>query len=132
MSGERQLIFFDGVCNLCNAFVDFVVRRDAENLFAFAPLQGKTAQHKLSAETRASLRSVVLLTQGQAFEQSDAALMVLQQLGGLWGLMRVFWIVPRPLRDGVYGWVAKNRYRLFGKRETCRLPTAEERAKFLE
>lgn len=129
---DKQIIFFDGVCNLCNFFVDFVVKRDAEEKFQFAPIQGETGKRTLPEEARMSLRSVVLWNQGQHFERSDAALMILQQLGGLWGAMRVFWVVPRPLRDSLYGLIARYRYLLFGKRETCRLPTPAERARFLD
>ncbi|MGE3260271.1 MAG: thiol-disulfide oxidoreductase DCC family protein [Bacteriovoracia bacterium] len=129
---DKQIIFFDGVCNLCNFFVDFVVKRDLDQKFQFASIQGETGKRTLPAEARLSLRSVVLWTQGQHFERSDAALMVLQQLGGLWGAFRIFWVVPRPIRDFLYGLVARYRYFLFGKRETCRLPTPAERARFLD
>lgn len=128
---DRQIIFFDGVCNLCNAFVDFLIRRDKDQIFSFAPLQGETARHKLPDGQPARLSSVVLWNQGQILEKSDAALMILQQLGGPWWFMRVFWILPSFLRDFVYDLIAANRYRLFGKRETCRLPTPEEKARFL-
>lgn len=128
---DRQIIFFDGVCNLCNAFVDFLVKRDKDQSFFFAPLQGEVASLKLPAGRPAQLNSVVLWNQGQILEKSDAALMILQQLGGGWWLMRVFWIVPAVLRDLVYDFVAANRYRFFGKRETCRLPSPEEKARFL-
>jgi predicted DCC family thiol-disulfide oxidoreductase YuxK len=128
---DRQIIFFDGVCNLCNAFVDFLFKRDRDLNFTFAPLQGETARHKLNDSQASKLGSVVLWNQGEILEKSDAALMILQQLGGPWWLMRIFWIVPKFLRDLVYDFVATNRYRLFGKRETCRLPTPEEKARFL-
>jgi predicted DCC family thiol-disulfide oxidoreductase YuxK len=128
---DRQIIFFDGVCNLCNGFVDFLVSRDKEQVFFFAPLQGETARLRLAADVPAKLNSVVLWNQGQILEKSDAALMILQQLGGIWWLSRLFWIVPAFLRDLIYDLVAVNRYRLFGRRETCRLPTPEEKARFL-
>lgn len=127
---ERQIIFFDGVCNLCNAFVDFLIARDKDQLFHFAPLQGETARARLPADAL-SLRSVVLWNQGERLEKSDAALMILQQLGGIWWLSRIFWVVPGFLRDLVYDFVAANRYGFFGKRETCRLPSPEEKARFL-
>lgn len=128
---DRQIIFFDGVCNLCNAFVDFLIRRDKDQNFFFAPLQGETARLKLPEGQPAKLNSVVLWNQGEVLEKSDAALMILQQLGGPWWLMRVFWVVPSFLRDLAYDFVAANRYRFFGKRETCRLPTPAEKARFL-
>jgi predicted DCC family thiol-disulfide oxidoreductase YuxK len=129
---ERQIIFFDGVCNLCNAFVDFLVRWDSERIFYFAPLQGSNAKQLLPAKIPAELNSVVLWNQGELHEKSDAALMVLQQLGGLWWLTKIFWVLPKGVRDWFYDRVAKNRYALFGKRETCRLPTPAERARFLD
>ena len=132
MKHERQIIFFDGVCNLCNSFVDFLVRRDREHLFDFAPLQGSTARQLLPPHIPAELRSVVLWSQGEVHEKSDAALMILPQLGGLFYLLRAGWLVPKGLRDMIYDLVARNRYRLFGKRETCRLPTADERGRFLD
>lgn len=132
MKLDRQVIFFDGVCNLCNAFVDFLVRRDSEHLFYFAPLQGSHARQLLPTRLPENLSSVVLWSQGEIHEKSDAALMVLQQLGGLWGALRIFWIFPKGLRDWAYDLVARHRYTLFGKRETCRLPTSEERARFLD
>lgn len=127
-----QVVFFDGVCLLCNGFVDFLLRRDVERLFQFAPLQGERAKVLLPAELHSDVNTVVLWSQGQVFTRSDAVLTVLTQLGGAWGLMKVFWIVPRPLRDLAYRFVAGNRYRWFGRRETCRLPTAGERSRFLD
>ena len=132
MSEDKQIIFFDGVCNLCNAFVDFLLKRDQDQLFLFAPLQGRSAAQKLPDEVVGGLKSVSLWSQGQVFQKSDAALMILQQLGGAWWCMRVFWAVPSPLRDLVYDLVAAKRYALFGRRETCRLPTPAERARFLD
>jgi predicted DCC family thiol-disulfide oxidoreductase YuxK len=127
-----QIVFFDGLCNLCNGFVDFVVRRDSVGVFKFAPLQGKAAQEKLTAELRGELRTVALWSQGQVYTKSDAALTVLTQLGGSWVLFKGFWLLPKFLRDLVYDLVAGNRYAWFGKRDTCRLPTEEERARFLD
>jgi predicted DCC family thiol-disulfide oxidoreductase YuxK len=128
----KQIIFFDGVCNLCNGFIDFVVTRDPEHNFKFAPLQGETAKRHLPNSISIGLRSVVLWTQGQYFEKSDAILMILPQLGGGWRIFRLGWIFPRFFRDWIYDFVARNRYRFFGKRDSCRLPTPEERALFLD
>lgn len=126
---ERPVIFFDGVCNLCNGFVDFLLRRDREGLFEFAPLQGATARRLVPRES-ASLDSIVLWNQGEVTHGADAALLVLERLGGFWGLARVGWLVPASLRGWVYRAVARNRYALFGRRDTCRLPTPAERARF--
>jgi len=132
MSEYKQIIFFDGVCNLCNSFVDFVLRHDKERIFQVASLQGETAKTKLPAELRDSVSSVVLYSQGELLVKSDAALSVLTQLGGAWSLLKVFWVVPRSLRDIMYDLVARYRYVLFGRKESCRLPTKEERAVFLD
>ncbi len=126
----KRILFFDGVCNLCNGFVDFLIHRDSNLLFA--PLQGKAAQQYLPKEFTQSMPSVVLWSEGNIKIKSDGALAVLGELGGVWVLMKVFWLVPKFLRDMVYDFVAHNRYRMFGKRDTCRLPTAEERERFLE
>jgi predicted DCC family thiol-disulfide oxidoreductase YuxK len=130
MSGPQQVIFFDGVCNLCNGFVDFLLSRDESRRFLFASLQGETAQAKLPKQAE-SLKSVVLWTQGKAWEKSDAVLRILPQLGGPWRLISLFRFTPRFLRDWVYDRIAANRYRLFGRRESCRLPSPEEKARFL-
>jgi len=128
----NQIIFYDGVCVLCNGFVDFVMARDLERVFRFAPLQGETAKGTLPAEVSRNLTTVVLWSQGQTFLRSDAALMILQQLGGGYALARVLWIFPQFLRDLVYRLIASRRYHWFGKRDSCRLPTAEERSRFLD
>ena len=98
----------------------------------FAPLQGEAAKGRLPESLVAELNTVVLWSESKVLKKSDAALLVITQLGGVWGLMKIFWIVPKFLRDLVYNLVAKNRYALFGKRETCRLPTAQERVRFLD
>lgn len=128
----KQILFFDGVCNLCNGFVDFIIKRDPEGHFLFSPLQGQKAKSTLPIEKIEKLSTVILWSQGQIYEKSDAALLVLQQLGGLWWFSRFFWIAPQFMRNFVYDFVAKNRYKLFGKRDSCRLPTKEERARFLD
>ncbi len=132
MSG-KSIIFFDGVCNLCNGFVDFVIARDKKDLFVFAPLQGETAREKLNAIYLENLWSVVVIgVDGQFYTQSQAALYVLKELGFVYkAIYYIAKILPLFLKEAIYKLIAKNRYRLFGKRETCRLPTPEERAKFL-
>ncbi len=132
-AGEAVLLF-DGVCTLCNASVDFVMRHDAAERFAFASLQSDEARAFLAAHGNhadALLDTVVLADGGGIHEQSTAALRVLRGLGLPWSLLYGLLAVPRPLRDAVYRWVAANRYRWFGKKDTCRLPTPEERARFV-
>jgi predicted DCC family thiol-disulfide oxidoreductase YuxK len=129
---SHPVIFFDGVCGLCNRFVDFVVRRDSNAVFRFAPLQGQTAADRLAASDLADLKTVVVVEGDRSYRKSAAIVRVLRGLGGVWGVVAVlFWLVPRPLRDWGYSRVANNRYAIFGKKETCRLPSAEERSRFL-
>lgn len=128
----RCILFFDGVCGLCSWSVDFVMVRDRRELFQFAPLQGDTARQLLTASFARDLDSVVLLVEGQPFRKSAAAIRVLCRLGFGWQLLGTLaWLIPLPLRDLVYDLVARNRYRLFGKHETCRMPTPAERSRFL-
>lgn len=128
---QHPVIFFDGVCGLCNAFVDFVLARDEEN-FYFAPLQGDFAgEIEALAPYRHTMSSVVLWKNGQVYTESTAAMEVLIALGGAWKLMRVFYLIPRFIRDFFYKVIARNRYRIFGKTETCRMPSPEERSRFL-
>ena len=132
MSGvEKPIIFFDGVCGLCNRAVDRLLRMDRKQIFRFAPLQGITAQERLPAQMAAAIESIVYLREGVALQRSDAALRILIDLGGWRAIYRVCYVVPRFIRDAVYAWVARNRYRWFGKRDACRLPTPEERTRFL-
>jgi len=128
----HPVLYFDGVCGLCSRAVDFVMRHDRKGWFRFAPLQGETAAVRLTSNDVADLQSMVLVTEQGTYRRSAAAVRILWQLGGLWWLLGwLLWIIPRPLRDLAYGSVARMRYRLFGKHETCRLPTPEERERFL-
>jgi predicted DCC family thiol-disulfide oxidoreductase YuxK len=127
------LILFDGVCNLCNASVLFVIDRDPSARFAFAPLQSAAAQRLLAerGHRSADLSSVLLVEGDHVYERSTAALRVARHLSGAWPLLYAFIVVPRPLRDAVYRVVARNRYRWFGREDACRVPTPELRARFL-
>jgi predicted DCC family thiol-disulfide oxidoreductase YuxK len=127
-----NLVFFDGVCNLCNGFVEFLVRHDRKGVLKIASLQGKTAQALLKLTPDEALSSVIFLENGVVWRESTAVLKILANLGPFWKWVALFRLVPTPIRDGVYRWVARNRYRWFGKRETCRLPTPEERGRFLD
>ncbi len=130
-SEAENIIFFDGVCSLCNAFVDFLISRDKKKNFRYAPLQGQTATERLPL-SRVKLASVVYLKDGMMLTQSDAALEMLSDLGGVWSLVSILKLVPHSLRDSIYSVIATNRYKWFGRRETCRLPTKDERTLFLE
>jgi predicted DCC family thiol-disulfide oxidoreductase YuxK len=128
------LILFDGVCNLCNGFVGFIVDRDPAGFFHFASLQsdyGRAALENHSLPSGA-LDSVVLVQGGRVHVRSDAVLRIARHLGGGWPLLAAFRIVPRPIRDFVYDWVAANRYQWFGRQEACMLPTPELLGRFLD
>lgn len=127
----KNVIFFDGVCHLCNGFVDAVISRDKKHLFLFAPLQGITAQELLSVQDRESLDSVIYLEDGKAYYQSSAIIKILVKLGGGYRLFSLAQIIPTPLRDFFYRWIARNRYTWFGQRDFCRLPRPEEKAYLL-
>jgi predicted DCC family thiol-disulfide oxidoreductase YuxK len=127
-----SIIYFDGVCGMCNRTVDFVLRRDRVGRFQFAPLQGDTAAARLPEQDRLQLSTLVLESPNGLFRRSSAVVRILRGIGGFWWLLgSLFWLVPRPLRDWGYGLVASNRYRLFGRKETCRLPTPEEAGRLL-
>ena len=128
----HPVIFFDGVCGLCDRFVDFVIRRDPNGVFHFATLQGEAAAERLDEADVHDLKTVVVIDSTGTHRKSAAVLSVLRRLGGFWRVAAAaLWLVPRPLRDLGYTWIASNRYAIFGKKETCRLPTASERARFL-
>lgn len=129
----HPVLIFDGVCGLCNASVDFVIRHDRRGVFRFAPSQSDSGRRLLErfGVDPDDVQSVYLVERGRIKARSTAALLVAWRLGFPWSLASVFLLVPRPLRDLVYNGIARNRYRWFGKKETCRLPTAEERSRFL-
>lgn len=130
----RDVVLFDGVCNLCNGAVDFILDRDPEGRLAFASLQSEAGQELLSQYglSTENFDSVVLLKEGKVYQKSTAALEIAGRLSGAWPLLKVFKLVPRPLRDLIYNFIGRNRYRFFGKREQCRMPTPEIRTRFLE
>jgi len=131
---EKPIILFDGVCNFCNGSVNFLIRRDKKNVFRFAALQSQTAQKLLAQykKQKKGFESFVLMQDGKAYEKSSAALKVLNKLPWYWKWAQVFWIVPKFIRDGVYDVIARNRYKWFGKKEECMIPTSEVRNRFLD
>ena len=129
---EMPIIFFDGVCGLCNSFVDVIFNADKKGTFLFSPLQGQTAkQYITDLPTESGEWSIVYVDENDIYEQSEATLKILERLGGIWGLFSIFSFLPKSFRNYVYRLVAVNRYRIFGKRETCRIPTEKEKARFL-
>lgn len=131
-SSPTNLVLFDGVCNLCNGFVQFLIRQDRRQVLKFGSLQSEEAQ-RLLAKNRIdqSLTSIIYFRQGNHYKRSTAALYILKDLGGLWWMTQIFWIIPRPLRDAIYDWVGHNRYRWFGKKSSCMVPSPELRERFL-
>lgn len=133
MTDAPAIILFDGVCNFCNASVNFLIDRDSEARFRFGALQSEEGLAVLRENGLPTdyFDSIVLIEDGQVWVASDAVLRATKHMPGLWPLLRVFRIIPRPIRDAVYDWIARNRYRWFGKQESCRIPTPEYRARFL-
>lgn len=130
---SKPIIFFDGVCGMCNAFVDFVISRDKEGKFLFAPLQGETAREQLPAEFREDLKTMVYSYEGRHWVHSSGVIRILWKMGGFWSFCgTLMWLVPGPIRNFGYKCVARWRYKIFGKQEACRMPTPEERSRILE
>lgn len=127
------LILFDGVCSFCNGAVNFVIERDKSGYFKFAPLQSETGQLLRDEYQIDKLKtdSLVLIEDGRAFTHSTAALRIARRLDGLWPAFYALIIIPKPIRDLGYRVFAKYRYRLFGKLDTCMIPTPDVRARFL-
>jgi predicted DCC family thiol-disulfide oxidoreductase YuxK len=130
LSHNRRVVLFDGVCNLCNGAVQFIIKRDPAASFRFSALQSAGARRLLGA--RPTVDSIVLLEGERIYAKSAAALRIARGLRFPWPLLYVFWLVPRPLRDWVYDGVARHRYAWFGKRDSCMLPTPELRQRFLD
>ena len=128
-----KILFFDGYCNLCNGLVDWVMKQDRRQTIQFASLQGKTAAEKLNlSSSKIDFDTVIYFKDQQTFERSNAILELLNDLGGFWKLFYIFKVIPVFVRDFIYNWVAKNRFRFFGRRETCRMPTPNEKARLLD
>jgi predicted DCC family thiol-disulfide oxidoreductase YuxK len=134
VTNVRPVILFDGVCNLCNGLVQFVIARDPHAQFRFASLQSTAAAVLLQplGGQAALPDSVVLVDGDRVYTQSTAALRVARRLGLPWSLAYAFAIVPESWRNVVYAWVARHRYHWFGKRDVCMIPTADLRARFLD
>lgn len=131
---EHPVILFDGVCNLCNNSVQFIIKRDPKARFRFAALQSDKARELVGlygATVADPPDSVVLLDGKGIYSRTDAALRIARRLSGLWPLFSVFLILPRWLRDPIYNWVGRNRYRWFGKQDSCMMPDPALRSRFL-
>jgi len=137
MARQRPVILFDGVCNLCNSAVRWVIERDKEGRFGFASLQSDAARRELvkvmgTKEIEALPDSIVLLDSDGVHTRSTAALRIVRGLGPRFALLRLGVVLPRPIRDAVYNLVARNRYRWFGRRDVCMTPTPDITARFLD
>jgi predicted DCC family thiol-disulfide oxidoreductase YuxK len=131
---DKKIILFDGVCNLCNASVQFVIKRDTKDRFRFVPLQSDLGNKILNhlGVNREQTDSIVLYEPGKAYYyKAEAALKIINELGGLYQLLNILQIFPKFLSNIVYDYIAKNRYRWYGKQENCMMPTPELAAKFL-
>lgn len=130
---NHKIILFDGVCNLCNGAVTFIIKRDKKDVFKFAALQSEIGQElisKFKIDT-SKLDSIILIDGEKHYEKSSAALRIAKYLSGAYPLLFGFMVVPKFIRNAVYDYIAKNRYKWFGKKESCMIPTAELKSKFL-
>ena len=135
MEDHKKIILFDGICNLCNSAVQYIIKRDKDDEFRFATLQGEIGQQLINERNidTSKLDSIILIEPGIAYySKSTAALKISQSFGGFWKMAYVLKLIPRQLRDIVYDWIARNRYGWYGKKEKCMVPTPELKAKFLE
>ena len=133
MNSDKPVILFDGVCNLCNNSVQFVIKRDPQGIFKYASLQSDFGQQLLKQFNLPSdkFNSFILFQDNQVYTRSTGALKMLSQLKG-WKWIKVFYIVPRFIRDGVYNLISTYRYRWVGKKDECMIPTKELKARFLD
>ena len=131
----KKVILFDGICNLCNSSVNRVIHWDEKNQFLFASLQsefGKSVINDLQIDTQ-KIDSIILYNPGVSYDvKSTAILKIANDLGGFWKMMNIFFILPTGFRNLVYDYIAKNRYKWYGKKESCMIPTPELKAKFLD
>lgn len=128
-----RIVLFDGVCNLCNNSVLFIIKRDPLGQFQFASLQSSFGKQQLYefGLSASVFNSVLLVENKKLYQKSTAAIKIASRLGGLWPLMSVFWLVPPFIRNLVYDWIAANRYKWFGKKEACMIPTPELKSRFI-
>lgn len=134
MEYPERLVLFDGVCNFCNFWIQFALKRDKKRKLMFGSLQGETAQQLLPQYSidPGIITSVIFIEDGIAYRESTAALKICRHLDGGWKLFYILIIIPAFIRDGIYKWIGRNRYKWFGKQESCMLPTAEQRKRFVD
>lgn len=132
MKSGSAIVLFDGVCNFCNSSINFIIKRDKKRYFHFAPLQSDIAQKIVGDKTKPMPESVILIENGRTYDRSSAALRIAKKLDGLWPVLYIFILLPKPIRDWVYNLIGRNRYKWFGKTEACMIPTPEVRSRFLD
>lgn len=129
---EQPIVFFDGVCNLCNSAIQWIICHDPKARIQFAPFQSEAGQNLIEKTIlKQEIRSVILRDERHVYYKSTAVLRMCRYLKGFWKLCVVFLIIPRPIRDFIYDYIAKNRYKWFGKRSQCMVPTKENKERFL-
>ncbi len=130
---SKYIVIFDGVCNSCNGSVNFIIRRDTNKKFMFAPIQSNYAQNVIAqyGMTNVDLDTFLLIKNGTAYVRTNAALEITKDLDGYWYLLNIFRFIPRSIRDGLYHIFATNRYKLFGRSAQCIVPTDEIKERFL-
>ena len=131
---KQPIILFDGVCNLCNSSVQFIIKRDKKELFLFASLQSRYAKENLPDEfsDETALQSIILKEGDEIKSKSSAVLTITKSLSGLWPLFYVLIVIPKFVRDWVYDIIAKNRYQWFGKKDQCMIPSPELKNRFID
>ncbi len=132
-SHKQPILLFDGVCNLCNQSVQLVLKKEKSPRYQFTSLQSEVGQVILSHFDFSTTHfdTILLLEDGKIFDRSSVPIKVSGNLKGLWPMLRIFWIIPKPLRDIVYNWISRNRYKWFGKKEVCMIPSPELERRFL-
>lgn len=132
---DKKIILFDGVCNLCDSFVQFIIKRDKEDIFRFVPLQSELGARiiKHIGVDTSKIDSIILYEPGTAYYyKAKAAIRIAKYIGGIYSLLGIFSVLPKGISNIVYDYVARNRYKWYGKKESCMVPTPELKAKFLE
>lgn len=130
---DHPVVLFDGVCNFCNGTVHFIIRQDKKNIFKFAPLQSPKGQELVQQYLLPANKtdSIILIENGVAYTKSTAALKLANRFPWYWKWTQLLWIVPAFLRNAVYDLIAQNRYKWFGKKDECMIPTGKTKEKFL-
>lgn len=131
---KHPILLFDGVCNFCNHTVQFVIKRDKKGIVHFASLQSAFGQAQLRKANLSTddLKTLIFIENGQLYTKSSGALRLSKYLGGIWQLSYIFILIPKPIRNFAYEFIAKNRYKWFGKQDACMLPSPETRSRFIE